>query len=363
MRKFLLFGTIVLLLAIVGNVFADISFHGDARVRPRLDQKFSNGDKTYQDLYYLYWIRFWARADLTDGWYAVGKLATDGPGDFIGVFGKENPGSANPTGNYTVQDNWDRNSANGVVRFGQAYFGKDGKKAGFSMGLLPFDPLAHPELDFHFFPGSSSDIPFNILAQTSATGFRGYYKTANGQLNTTVTVDDNNGYWDGDPTTDDPKDQYSVLMDFDANAGDFKIQPTLLKTFGSDMMPSPLTFGVNGALPKIGNANFTGGAYFTTQKADSTSKYDGFFIHAKTVFPAGPGTVVAWADYSSLKYDMLSDRLNSLYVWLMYKIVVYKSELGNFSINPTYRIISQKQGDLYDYSRNKIEVTLHLTFK
>ena len=49
------------------SVYGQISFHGDARVRPRYDQKFVNGDQTYKDFYYMYWVRLWMDAALTDG--------------------------------------------------------------------------------------------------------------------------------------------------------------------------------------------------------------------------------------------------------------------------------------------------------
>ena len=50
MKKLLI---LCLILFSVTIVFAEISIKGDARVRPRLDQRYDADGKTYQDFYYL----------------------------------------------------------------------------------------------------------------------------------------------------------------------------------------------------------------------------------------------------------------------------------------------------------------------
>ncbi|MHA1200875.1 MAG: hypothetical protein ACTSQF_16295, partial [Candidatus Heimdallarchaeaceae archaeon] len=58
---------VVLLLLLTGSIFAEITFSGDARIRPRLDQRFSAQDLTSADVYYFYWARLWMDATLTEG--------------------------------------------------------------------------------------------------------------------------------------------------------------------------------------------------------------------------------------------------------------------------------------------------------
>ncbi|MBL7026749.1 MAG: hypothetical protein ISR87_15000, partial [Candidatus Marinimicrobia bacterium] len=86
MSKFLV-TTIVALLTLTA-AFADITFSGDARVRPRLDVT-DQGDygNNSSDFYYLYWARLNVLAKIGDGYFFKTQLAHNGAGSFVGKFG------------------------------------------------------------------------------------------------------------------------------------------------------------------------------------------------------------------------------------------------------------------------------------
>ena len=123
-----------------------------------------------------------------------------------------------------------------------------------------------------------------------------------------------------------------------------------------------MTVGVNSALPKIAGFGLSAGGYFTNQSVENAGKYSGLMAHFKAVKAIGPGTFVSWVDYKSIDRDGFDDKTNTTLLWVMYKYVLYKSDVGNFSISPTFRRLMQNVGDV-EYARNKIELTMHMTFK
>ena len=366
MKKIQLLMILALVFLLVGSLCAEITFSGDARVRPRLDQQFSNGDMTSGNIYYLYWARLWVDAKLTDGYYFRTKLSADGPADFIGTFGG---------GTYDGLGSWSGaksaiGGTRGILRFSEMHFGRKTENWGYSMGILPFSGLANPEYDIHFFPLSKSDIPFTILNRNSSSGFRGYYKVGPGLLNASLTVDNNLGSSDGNDNTDDARDQYSLFLNYTMKLGNFKVQPTIIKTIASPdtgtvvaPLAAPMTAGANFGLPKIAGFALSAGGYFTMQGVEDAGKYTGPGIHAKVVGKLGPGSLVAWADWKSITMDGEDDACNTTLLWIMYKYTVYKSDVGSFALAPTFRRIMQVQGDAIDYARNKIELTMHFSFK
>lgn len=375
MRR-IIFSLIVLLL-VFSSLKGEIKFHGDARVRPRLDQKFNQDGKTYEDFYYFYWVRLWMDAKLDDGWYFRTKLSTDGPADFIGKF-------ASPTfdgvGGWTA-DHAAHSPHRGIVRFNELHFGRKTDNFGFSMGLLPFNALKNPEYDIHFYPVSKSDIPYYTMNNNAAAGFRGYYKVGPGKLNASLSVDNNTG----NREVVDERDQYSIFLDYEYNVGEIKLVPTMIYSMGARDKASPLTAGLNIALPKYAGFNIKAGGYMTNQSADIANpainsgylglsdfsaadssafngRYSGAGIHFFLARKVGPGSVVGWCDFKSIDIDNIEDNKNTTLLWLMYKYTVYKSEKGAFVLAPTFRHIRQKFGAI-EYYRNKIELTMHISFK
>ncbi|MFP4547996.1 MAG: hypothetical protein ACLFQM_07670 [Fidelibacterota bacterium] len=346
---------IILSLLVVQVVFADITIKGDARVRPRLDQVFDAEGKTVEDFYYMYWARIWLDAQLTEGWYFSTKLASDGPGNFIGKFG-DTPYDGN--GGFT-DGAATHSGGRGVVRFAEMHFGRKTDKMGYSMGILPMSALGNPEYDLHFYPMSKSDVPYLIVNTASAAGFRGYYNTEQGRLNVTLTVDDNTGNRLNDAN---PRDPYSLFADYKMKLGELDINPTLIFTSAGEDMAAPITAGANVGLPKVAGFSLSGGGYFTTQGVEAAGKYSGIMTHIKAARPLGPGTFVSWLDYKTIDTDWQDDNVNTALIWVMYKYVVYKSEIGSFYLAPTYRGIFQNTGNV-EYIRNKFELTMHIDFK
>ncbi len=352
MKKIIL---VILSILIVQIAFAEVTIKGDARVRPRLDQRYDADGKTFQDFYYMYWARIWLDAQLTEGWYFSTKLASDGPGNFIGRFG-DSPYDGN--GGWT-DGRAAHSGGRGAVRFAEMHFGRKTERMGFSMGILPMSALGNPEYDLHFYPTSTSDIPYTIVNAASAAGFRGFYKLGSGQLNLTLTLDDNTGNREDDAN---PRDPYSLFASYEMKVGDLDITPTLIATTADKDMASPITAGANVGLPKFAGFALSAGGYFTSQGVEAAGKYSGLMTHIKAVRPIGPGTFVSWLDYKTIDTDWQDDNVNTALLWVMYKYVVYKSEIGSFYLAPTFRRIMQNTGNV-EYARNKIELTMHMTFK
>jgi len=384
--------TILLIIFLCGLYYwhplkGEIKFNGDARVRPRLDQKYNDGEKSSQDFYYLYWARLWMTAEMTDGWYFKALLAADGPANFIGKFGM-------PT--YDGISSWSGSKAahsgyRGALRFGELHFGRQCEKWGYSLGILPFNALKNTELDLHFYPISTSDIPYLILNMNSAAGFRGYYQLGPGKIEATVSVDnneseivrvaatpadtsyqwvhdDNGGHWITNitPASSEEvikaRDTYSLFLNYNFAINNFYLQPTFIKTFANENEAAPLSFGVNMAFPQIAQFKLSSGIYATYQNIGGTDRYQGSMIHGKLARTIGPGSLVCWADYKNVKFTQDSDPFHTTYLWFMYKYTVYQSDQGAFVLAPTYRKILQKHGE-NEYTRNKIELTMHINFK
>ena len=373
MKKLLI--TVIIVLSVTCQVVsAEITIKGDARVRPRLDQKFNEDGKTFESFYYMYWARLWINANLSEGWYFSTKLAADGPSNFIGVFG----GNQYDNSNGWTDEKAAHSGSRGVLRFAEMHFGRKTDKYGFSMGILPMSGLGNPEYDLHFYPISSSDIPYTILNTATAAGFRGYYSTGKNKFNFTVTVDNETGNRE---TDDIPRDQYSIFTNYEMGIAKVKIAPTLTYTTAGEGLASPITLGINTKLPQIRGFGLSAGAYYLTQGIEDyekylsslksithmdtlgiSGKYSGIMLHGKVVKPIGPGTFVCWADYKTIDFDELDSIVETTLIWIMYKYEIYKSDFGSFYIAPTFRRMFQKYDD-FEFARNKLELTLHMNFK
>ncbi len=387
MKKFILIVTGIFVLTVPWRISAEITLNGDARVRPRLDQKFSGGKKTYHDFYYLYWARLWLNAELTEGWYFKALLAADGPANFIGKFGM-------PT--YDGIESWGGSKAahsgyRGALRFGELHFGRQCDKFGYSLGILPFNALKNTELDLHFYPISTSDIPYLILNMNSAAGFRGYYQLGPGKLNATLSVDnneseilrvaasspdttyqwvhdENDGHWETITTPAQPeeiirsRDTYSFFLNYNYQFNEIFLQPTFIKTFADKKEAAPLTFGLNASFPPVAKFKFSCGAFYTIQNIVQTERYNGKMIHAKLSRTLGPGKMVCWGDYKNVNFKQDAEPYHTTYLWFMYQYTVYQSDVGKLVLAPTFRRIIQTH-DQSEYIRNKIELTIHMSFK
>jgi hypothetical protein len=364
----------MVLIVLISQVSADVSFSGDIRVLPRFDQTLSEwkGDipteSSSADIYYLYWGRIWMNIKLEEGYYGKAMLGADGPANYM-MFGQASyDGISSYHGNTAAHS-----AGKSAIRFIQLYIGRDNNESGwgYSAGLLPMNPLSNPEMDLHFYPGSSADIPYMTFNQNSAAGFRGYLTAGPGKLSVTATVDDNLGRDDGNDETTDRTDQYSLFFDYSAKISGLTFQPTFIKTMASEGYKAPLTAGLNLILPEISGLTISAGAYFTqnsVENADNNaSKYSGFMSHTKAVFKIGPGSMIYWADYSVIQDESSAatedDKTEVLQSWLTYSLPLHKSDMGNFTLSPTWRYTYWSNDEDYRYTRNKFEMAIQLTFK
>ena len=290
------------------------------------------------------WGRIWIDAKLEDGYYFSTKISADGPGNHIGVFG------ATPyDGDGGYSDGSVISGGRAALRFAELHFGRKTDKYGYSMGILPMSGLGNPEYDLHFYPYSTSDIPYHIINTSTAAGFRGYYKLGENKVNITLSVDDNTGNREIDGS---PRDQYSLFANYEMKFGEIGVAPTLIFTTADEDLASPMTLGANATLPKVAGIAFSAGGYFTNQSVEAAGKYSGIMAHVKGTKNVGPGALASWVDYKTINTDGLDDNTNTTCLWISYKYTLHKSEDGNLTITPGYRRIMQNTGDV-EYARKQ----------
>ncbi len=358
MRKLLI--SALILTGLVSIALADVTVSGDARVRPRMDVKDygeygdSNGNTSYTDNYYMYRARLFVKADIGDGWYFKTTLGTNGLAYWTGKFGtgdKPHSGSL-------------ASSGRGAVSFMELYYGLKRANYGFQMGILPLSGYSNPSLDLHFYPTKVVDIPWLIWNNNALHGFSGYYKAGPGTLKAWVSVDNNPKQsvepLEGDAT--EAKDQYTLMFNYGLSFAGVKVDPWFLYTLADEGAAAPMTYGANVTGPKV--AGFTPAASFfmTSQSVDETATYSGNLLRFKVSGKVGPGSLLFWYDMAKMEWDDAATHDYS-YIWAHYKYVVYKSDKGEFSLKPTFRLATDAVADTKDYSRSKIELTTEFKFK
>ncbi len=361
MRK--TYSWLIVLILLVSGVYADITFSGDARVRPRLDIKDNGayGNQT-NDIYYLYRARILLAADIGDGYFFKTRLGHNGVAYWVGKFGTGDlPGSSTT------------NAGRGSVDFMELYFGHNGASFGWAAGLIP---VGHnPLKDIHFYPSKPLDLPWVIFGNNAAHGFDFNYKLAGNKLDLKVIVDNNSGfttYVDGNAVDSlSATDQYTFNASYPISIAGIKLTPELLMTVADAGNAAPMTYGATIGLPKV--AGFSMTAYFglTSQQAADTDTYTGWIGRAKMVGKMGPGKLTAWYDLAATTSDFDGAQTDNFsYLWLSYTYTLHKSDKGALTIAPTYRLLSQNRDDSatdvldgVEYTRAKIEVTTQITFK
>ncbi|MBI9073405.1 MAG: hypothetical protein JEY94_17515 [Melioribacteraceae bacterium] len=357
--------TILFLFALSTSMFAQIAISGDARVRPRMDV-IDGGDfeNSKTDFYYMYWAKLNLKATIGDGWFFNTQLGHNG----YGAFGFTNGLTKNVGGSNTLA-----NQIEGATRpsldFLQLYLGVAKQNWGISGGLIPLGAVANPVYDVHYYSHKMIDVPFYIYNIDAAFGFKGYLKLGSGQLNVLLLADVNE-YSQEDKTGKElynENDGNTLGLDYEVQLGEFKIQPTVLFSYGRDSIKTPMTYGLNFTAPKAGNFTFSGSAFMSNQSNDGTTEYDAWYFRLKAVGKVGPGTAVVWYDMAKRtdKYGGVIGDIETdfSYIWAMYKIPVYSGEHGTVDIMPTIRYAMESVDNVKDYSRAKIEITTHVTFK
>ena len=380
---------ILIFILLISNVYAEITFSGDARLRPRFDVK-DNGEygTKSEDFYYYYRARLMIKADIGDGYFFNTRLGHNGSAYWTGKFGTGvTPSSlSNPS------------AGRGSVDFMELYLGHQGEKFSWSGGIIPVPH--NPALDIHFYPELILDKAWDTYNNNAAHGFDLNYKLGGHGLDLKILVDDNNGKkvvdknfaavsdttityiidqdsgsirLDTTITTtgssdSDTKDQYSLYLTYPVSVLGFKLSPHFLMTLADKGRPAPITYGAEFALPKVAGFKVSAFTGLTSQSvSDSTTgvdAYNGWITRMKMVGKLGPGVLVAWYDLASTTPDAAgSVKSNFSYLWLSYTYTLHKSDWGAMVVAPTYRLLSHKIEGSRDYTRAKIELTTQITFK
>ena len=361
MRKLIIAVAAMLLVAMAGSTMADVTWSGDARLRPRLDirDRGEFGNKT-TDGYYYYRARLNLRGDIGDGWFGHVQLGTNGFAYWTGKFG-------DPTGGSKPSSSSVDGASRGPVDFMLLYFGRKTKEFGYWGGLIPLDGLSNPVLDVHYYPSIMIDVPYFLYSNNGAHGFAGFVAFGDHKLNATLLVDNNDGILTEDPDGDvvsSTHDQYSVMLDAPLKAGKATIQPVVILTAADAGMDAPITFGANLTSPKVGQFTFYATAAMSMQRAGGeANEYDAMYFRGKTVGTVGPGKLTAWVDVANVKNDASDVERKFFYIWLDYAINIYKSDQGSVDIKPTWRHIKREQDGSLDETREKIELTIDFKFK
>ena len=354
MRK--LITTAIIFTTILTGAYADITMSGDARVRPRLDivDLGSYGNRT-DDIYYFYRARLDIAADIGDGYYFKTKLGYNGAANFAKL------------GTGTLPTGISLSSAGrSTVSFMEVYFGHQSETYGWAAGIIPVPH--NPLLDMHFYPGKMGNIPWLLYNNASASGFDFNYMLAGGKFDLKLLVDNNDGVKvssEGDVIDSlSTTDQYSLDASYSVSLGGIDVTPQFLMTIADEGDPAPMTYGAGLALPRV--AGFGVSAYFgmTSQNADDTDAYTGWITRAKLVGKLGPGALTAWYDIAAYTPD--DDNLeptNTSFMWISYTYTLHKSDMGDVTLSPTYRLYTQKTEGSLDYARTNIELTTQITFK
>jgi hypothetical protein len=380
---------LLVIMLFLTNAYAEITFSGDARIRPRFDVK-DNGEygTTSEDFYYYYRARLMIKADIGDGYFFNTRLGHNAGAYWTGKFGTGSlPSSlSNP------------NAGRGTVDFMELYFGHVGENFGWSGGIIP---VSHnPVLDIHFYPEIILDKAWDTYNNNAAHGFDLNYKLAGNVLDLKILVDNNDGkkvvdknFVSQSDTTisyiisqdsgsivldttitmttspdSDSRDQYSLYLTYPVSFFGFKMSPHFLMTLADKDRPAPITYGAEFALPKVAGFKLSAFAGLTSQSvSDSTTAvvaYKGSIARFKMIGKLGPGTLVAWYDLATTTPDV-TDAVDSKfsYLWLSYTYTLHKSDWGSMVFAPTYRLYSNKIEGSRDYTRAKVELTTQITFK
>ena len=340
---------IILCLISLSFVMADIHISGDARVRPRYDIKENGDGSSTSDLYYLYRARLNVKADIGEGWFFNTQLGTNS------VAGMTRLGTLNGDESF---------SFNPSLSFMELYFGSMKDGWGFWGGAFPLK--YSPALDLHFYSDKLVDIPFVLFSNGSVGGFAGYRAIAGHKLNWFLSVDDDvvdSEEFSDDTAPIDSCDYYTLGLDASFKISSISITPRLLTSFGgAEDDIAPTTFGADFILPEF--AGFSSSiSYYSSLKGteEDDGHYEADHLRLSFTRPIKDGKLKFFYDMAKKNDDEVS------FIWLSYTRTLYKGEMGEVTISPTFRLQNGKNAGLdtfdADYSRSKFEVTTQIKFK
>ena len=357
MKKLL---TLLFILAFSSISFSQVVWSGDARVRPRLDIKDNGnyGGKT-TDYYYMLRARLNMKATIGDGWYFKTQLAHYG----YGLYSFSSGLSTEPPLGGMIEG-----SRRPSLSFMQLYIAVNKKSWGIEGGLIPINSVANPLWDVHYYPNKMIDVPYFVYSLLGGMGFHAFFKVGEGTLGL-YAMNDKNGHTEDDINGNsvyDVQDAYTYVANYTYKAkSGLMIQPQVFLSTSSDSIEAPVTFGINLAAPKVGGFNIHGSFGYTNQSKTGTLEYNGYLARLGITGKLGPGTLILWYDLAKRtdKFTAGDIETNFGYLWLKYKITVYKGKHGEFSIAPTIRRLSETIDNVKDFSRYKLEITTEVKFK
>jgi len=359
MKKYYLVLTAFLLLGFGYNTFAQIAWSGDLQVRPRYDIKDygSYGGKV-NDMYYMLRAGLNVKADLGNGFFGKIRLEHYNYAGYVFTSGAGTPNLPIPGSNDVI--------GRPTVNFTQMYFGVHKKNWGVEAGIFPISGIANPLLDIHYMPKKMIDIPFTIYRLNTLVGVYGYITAGPGKIDLFASIDKNQSYKEDitGKVLNDKHDTYSFNVDYSFKISDFWFQPDLIFTWASDSVSAPVSYGLNFATPEFSGVKVGASAAFSSQNVAGTAKYDAHLYRIKLQGKVGPGSFEVWYDIAKRTDKFTKNVIHDFtYLWLLYKIPVYKAKHGALTIIPRLRHMTEKVANTQNYARNKIEVLFVMSFK
>ncbi|NTW54736.1 MAG: porin [Chlorobaculum sp.] len=364
MKKMLSLAAMFAVLAYASPASAELKLGGDASVRLR-DTSYTGdtANTKNDDLVWQYRVRLNASADLGDGYF------------FKALVMDEN----NAAGGWKTVG-YGNTEAPLTLNVSNFYFGRMLKDCHYMVGRLPLGSFNNPIFDLTLYPTQPLENPVANINYDRVYGANYGTKIGDGMLNATLVVLDNESGNDthlkGDGLLNDG---YALHLDYKFNVGDVTLEPQFLTVLtNSDIWTqsltvvhsqvTPYTFGALVGVP-AGKLKLGFGAFFTDcndsdPNSGAKTNYDGYQLRVKGEY----GNFMAWYDYNHTtdKSGVTDVKYTNNFVWAQYKIPVYSSAAGSFTIQPTLRYLTNKtesNGVTYvDQQRLRSELWATVTF-
>jgi len=338
MKKMLSLAAMFAALSYASPAFADLNISGDASVRV---QDWITGNQKTDNVDWQYRLRLKAAADLGEGYFFKALVSNEdvhnGGWQTVGY------------GNGEVYN----------LQLSNFYFGHMSECSHYMVGRLPLNSVNNPIFDLTLYPTQPLNTPVALINLDRVYGGNYGVKIGPGDFNATFVVLDNNQAGNTPASGDGQlNDGYALLGSYKFNIGDVTFDPQIItvltqsdvwsQTQSADVnfaLPihsgfRPVTFGTNVVVP-AGGIKFTASGFFTRGSSSANSvDYFGDLFRIKA--ESGPFTV--WYDHNSTtdKSSGTSGVYTNNFVWAQYKINVYQSAKGSFSVQPTLRYLSSK---------------------
>jgi len=358
---------------------AQLSVFGDARIRPRydIDDRTGGTGSKVSDLYYQYRARLNLRFDIGQGYFFQSRLGHNGVAEYFGKAG----GGFSPDVTSDYSRDISNEGANRVsTDWMQMYLGRETETWGFALGLIGLGTLTNPIFDLHYYPAAPIDIPYFLRNTDAAYACRGWYSLNQGMIRGMAVVNSYHGQlvedMDGHEISN-TADGYTFYLAWQTTAGPFGITPFIIADLAGDSTTAPLTAGSEITFPKLSGLTLSAFIAYTHQPAKAIAdpekiftgrpgnEYYGGLIRLQAAGKAGPGRVLAFADYARLKDKIPGGTVqrNFYDLWTSYSFIAYSSEHGSFEYGPEWRMMIYENAGEISRIRHKIEFNIDLKFK